>query len=93
MPFPRISQKHLEFSLVPSGTSHNGIGVEMQIQPETFYTPQDDVMRVIAAVQTLAKWRHENRGPAYIKSGKRIIYRGSDILEWMDKNRTEPAAA
>ena len=33
---------------------------------------------------TLANWRAEGRGPRYIKSGKQILYRVSDLEAWLD---------
>ena len=65
----------------------------MTILPEGFYTPDSPELRVLAAVQTLARWRHESRGPAYMKSGSRVVYRGSDVLAWLDARRVETGEA
>lgn len=32
---------------------------------------------------TLNAWRHEKRGPAYVKAGRRIFYRLTDIRRWL----------
>ena len=61
----------------------------MQIHQEEFYHPTSHEMGLIAKPQTLAKWRHEGRGPAYHKSGQRVIYHGRDVLEWLDSRRIE----
>lgn len=42
---------------------------------------------------TLANWRAEGRGPRYIKSGKQILYRVSDIEAWLDAQPTVGGAA
>lgn len=61
----------------------------MTINPDGFYTSDAPELRAVAAVQTLARWRHEGRGPAYIKSGSRVIYRGSDVLAYLASRRIE----
>lgn len=42
---------------------------------------------------TLANWRTEGRGPRYIKSGKQVLYRVSDIEAWLDAQPTVGGAA
>ena len=37
----------------------------------------------------LAKWRHFGRGPAYVKIGSRIAYRGEDLNAWLERQRVE----
>ena len=39
---------------------------------------------------TLILWRTEKKGPRYYRLGKRIVYRLSDLEEWMDGNVVEP---
>ena len=58
----------------------------MAIDKDRIYRPQDAELREIAAVQTLAKWRHEERGPSWTYAGSRVLYRGQDILEWLSSN-------
>jgi predicted DNA-binding transcriptional regulator AlpA len=41
-------------------------------------------------VSTLYQWRTEKRGPRYIDLGKRIIYRESDILLWLESKTRDP---
>ena len=65
-------------------------GMQMHIDPDAYYPPADDELRTIAAEQTLARWRHEGRGPAFIRCGKRVLYKGSDILLWLKANKVEP---
>jgi hypothetical protein len=59
----------------------------MQIEPELYYRPRDPELRQVAAIQTLAAWRHKGVGPAYTMSGARILYKGADLLAWLDANR------
>lgn len=65
----------------------------MTINPDGFYTPDAPEMRILGAVQTLARWRHEGKGPSYTKSGARVLYRGSDVLEWLNSQRIETEVA
>lgn len=35
---------------------------------------------------TLAQWRCAKRGPDYLKAGRNIFYRRSDVDEWLQMN-------
>jgi Helix-turn-helix domain len=39
---------------------------------------------------TLADWRCDDKGPGYVRLGKRIFYRREDIAEWIGAQRHEP---
>ena len=40
----------------------------------------------------LAKWRHYGRGPSYLKLGTRVLYKGADLNEWLERQRVETGA-
>lgn len=61
----------------------------MTIEPNGLYHPAAPELRVVAAVQTLARWRHEGKGPSYLKAGTRVIYRGGDVLKWLESRRVD----
>jgi len=61
----------------------------MIIEHSKYYRPKDPELRQIAAAQTLAAWRHQGRGPAYTLSGSRVLYKGADLLAWLDTNRIQ----
>lgn len=42
------------------------------------------------AVQTLRNWRHQRRGPAYIKMGRAVRYQIKDLEDFMDKRKIDP---
>lgn len=65
----------------------------MPFNPESYYRPSSPQMRDIAAEQTLARWRCEGVGPAYIKIGGRILYLGADVIKWLKAHRVEHEAA
>lgn len=61
--------------------------------PEKFYRPQDEEMRKVASVGTLAQWRYRgNVGPPYIKigGGGKILYEGRALNDWLAAHRVEP---
>ena len=39
----------------------------------------------------LRKWRNDGRGPAYVRLGRLIRYRRTDIEEWLEKRMISPA--
>jgi predicted DNA-binding transcriptional regulator AlpA len=45
------------------------------------------------AVQTLANWRSCKCGPAYVKVGRLVYYRRSDICTWLASQVRDPRAA
>jgi len=61
----------------------------MSIHPEKYYRPTEVENENIAKVQTLASWRHQNKGPNYVLSGSRVLYKGSDIISWLNTQRIE----
>ena len=58
--------------------------------PAKLYRTDDPALRVLASAGVMAQWRHFNQGPAYIKTGRRILYKGSDLNAWLDAQRIEP---
>jgi predicted DNA-binding transcriptional regulator AlpA len=39
---------------------------------------------------TLDQWRKRNQGPAYVKVGKLVFYRASDIRAWLQTRVVRP---
>ena len=54
------------------------------------YLAGDPALLVLGSPSTLAHWRSQGRGPAYIKLGGRIAYRGSDLNEWLAARTVRP---
>ena len=44
------------------------------------------------AVQSLRNARSRREGPPYIKMGRRIVYRVSDLEEYLNRHRIDPQA-
>ena len=62
-------------------------------KPDRLYLTDDLELLAIWKASTLANWRYERRGPAYMKVGKRVYYRGDDLNAFLLKHRIDPAAA
>jgi predicted DNA-binding transcriptional regulator AlpA len=45
------------------------------------------------AVNTLAAWRVQERGPAYIKLGSKVVYDRDDVDAWLAANRRSTHSA
>ena len=57
---------------------------------DRFYFTNDEALRLIASASTLAHWRSEGRGPAYVKLGSRVAYSGSALNEWLEARTIQP---
>lgn len=64
-----------------------------RLDDQKYYTPADEAMRVAGTPGSLAQMRFKGVGPAYVKLGRRVLYKGSDVNRWLDEHRIEPAAA
>ena len=42
------------------------------------------------AVQTLRNWRHQCRGPAYVKMGRSVRYQVNDLVDYLKKKKIDP---
>lgn len=66
--------------------------------PNDHQAPAPLLMEVQAAKllniseRTLQAWRLRGTGPAYVKAGRAIRYRQSDLLEWANENVVVPTA-
>ncbi|RIK83076.1 MAG: excisionase [Hyphomicrobiales bacterium] len=37
--------------------------------------------------QTLARWRHEGKGPEYVKIGRLVAYSAGAVRQWLEQMR------
>lgn len=63
----------------------------MKLTAEPLMTAEELSARYGVPVKTLANWRSNRQGPAYIKAGKHIRYRVKDVLEW-EATRIRPTS-
>ena len=47
----------------------------------------------IAPTSTLSKWRHYGVGPAYVKLGGRVRYKGDELNRWIEERSVYTADA
>ncbi len=55
-------------------------------QPETLLTTQQAAWLMRVSPKTLARMRMEGRGPCFVKIGRSVRYRQSDLLGWISAN-------
>ena len=53
-------------------------------------TESDAATRLGLKVATLRAWRHQGRGPAYVRLGRAVRYLPVDIEEYLSSNRYSP---
>lgn len=61
------------------------------IDPTAYYESDAKELDVLGKPQTRARHRHEGKGCPFIKLGGRIVYRGSDILTYLEANTVQTA--
>jgi len=66
--------------------------ISSDLQQYRYLTEKEVAAITGRAVQTLRNDRHKGQGFAYIKFGRSIRYRLSDILAAMERHRIEPEA-
>ena len=59
-------------------------------EPDKLYRTDDPAISALAPYSTLAHMRSEGRGPAFLKVGGRVLYRGRDLNAWLDEITVRP---
>ena len=57
------------------------------------YLTADPALKALGPYSTLAHWRSEGRGPAFIKLGGRVAYSGEALNKWLTERTVHPQAA
>ena len=57
---------------------------------DKLYLAGDPALLKLGRPSTLAHWRSDGRGPAFIKVGARVAYRGLDLNEWLIARTVRP---
>ena len=65
----------------------------MHFDDNKLYRASDPEVTDILPYSTLASYRHEGRGPEYIKLGSRVLYQGRVLNEWLTARIVKPKAA
>jgi hypothetical protein len=61
-----------------------GINIE-ELVPDTIIADE-----LGQQTQTLAAWRNQKRGPAFVKVGRKVFYRRVDVATWLAEQRRDP---
>ena len=54
------------------------------------YYTNDPALLVLGRPSTLAHWRCQGEGPAYVRLGSRIAYKGADLNAWIESRIVRP---
>ena len=54
------------------------------------YFTGDTALLVLGRPSTLAHWRSQGDGPAFVKLGSRVAYRGVDLNRWVESRVVQP---
>ena len=52
--------------------------------------PNEAAAFLSVSVETLAQWRSQRRGPAYVKLGRAVRYRAHDLEEYLVEHTVAP---
>lgn len=51
----------------------------------------NDAARVLGVTEAaLSRFRHEHRGPIFVRVGKLVRYREADLAAWLESNSVQP---
>ena len=56
-------------------------------------TESEAALRLGLKVATLRAWRHQGRGPAFVRLGRAVRYLATDIEDFLIANRCRPTRA
>ena len=57
---------------------------------DRLYRAGDPTLRQMGAYFTMSAWRCHGTGPPFVRIGRRILYRGGDLNEWLEKQTVRP---
>ena len=57
--------------------------------PDKLYPTDDEALQLLGPPSTLADWRSQRRGPAFCKFGKRVLYPGRALNEFLERSLVE----
>lgn len=57
---------------------------------DDFATPDEIAKALRTTVSQLSQMRHRDTGPPFVKFGRRVLYRWSDVNEYLETNTQVP---
>ena len=86
-------EQSLEVSLedVIKNTDRSTASVELNSNwgCEAYLSPRDVARRIPYSIKTLERLRHMKRGPRWSKVGRRIFYKWTDVVSWIEKSTNQ----
>lgn len=58
--------------------------------PDRFFVTSDPELSLLGSPAALAQWRHRGEGPRYHKVGRRILYQGEALNQFLESCAVEP---
>lgn len=68
-------------------------GQRVRVETQDLLTIDEAAVVLRTPVATLRYWRHLQTGPYSFRLGRRVFYRRSDLLAWIDAQHDGPHAA
>lgn len=65
----------------------------MLISPDELLTPETVAAQFHLRPDTLTTWRTNGRGPNFVKVGRAVFYRRSDVEAWLGAQHRQPMTA
>lgn len=59
------------------------------IDPDALYLRSEAASLLRQPERTLSDWAYRGEGPSYHRCGKRAIYKGADLLAYLESRRIE----
>lgn len=53
-------------------------------------TPAQEAEYLNTSIRTLARWRNQGMGPAYVRAGGKVLYPSDLTEEWLERKTVEP---
>jgi predicted DNA-binding transcriptional regulator AlpA len=66
------------------GAKDIDVSSDEEVAVERFHTTEELAELARVSPATVRWWRHQGTGPKGVKFGRRVLYRDSDIKEWID---------
>lgn len=84
-----VAQKFAELQSMLDDLCARAVAIDQkmrEIERSEFLTEREAATEFNIAVKTFQNWRYTNRGPAYQRAGRKILYQRSDIARWIHQN-------
>lgn len=65
----------------------------MAARSDRLLTTEEAAAKVRLSPRTLEDYRLDDKGPAYSRRGRGVVYRESDLDEWIEASRIVPVNA